>query len=60
MNKTMEVLVWLLVMCIMLGFMTSPLAAAVSFIMVSVTYFLVREKNVPEETDKNEDVVKND
>jgi uncharacterized membrane protein YphA (DoxX/SURF4 family) len=58
MNKTLQVLIWLLVMCIMLGFITSPLAAAVSFIMVSITYFLVREKNVPEETDKQEDVAK--
>ncbi|MBA2483180.1 MAG: hypothetical protein H0V39_01935 [Nitrosomonas sp.] len=58
MNKTLQVLIWLLVMCIMLGFITSPLAAAVSFIMISITYFLVREKNVPEETDKQEDVAK--
>lgn len=56
MNKTAQVLIWLLVMCIMLGLITSPLAAAVSFLMVSITYFLVREKNVPEETDKQEDV----
>ncbi|MDR4515076.1 hypothetical protein [Nitrosomonas sp.] len=58
MNKTLEVLIWLLVMCIMLGFITSPLAAATSFIMVSITYFLVREKKVPEETDKHEDASK--
>ncbi|MCP5245173.1 MAG: hypothetical protein H6937_04145 [Burkholderiales bacterium] len=58
MNKTLEVLIWLLVMCILLGFITSPLAAVTSFITVSVTYFLVREKNVPEETNKHEDASK--
>lgn len=58
MNKTLQVLIWLLVMCIMLGLITSPLAAAVSFITVSITYFLVREKNVSEETNKHEDASK--
>lgn len=58
MNQTIGVLIWLLVACIMVSFITSPLVAAVSFVTVFVTYLLVREKDVPEGKDEQEDASK--
>jgi len=41
MKKKMEAILWLLGMCGLLAFLISPLAAAISFVLATITFLLV-------------------
>jgi|CXWL01.1.fsa_nt_gi uncharacterized membrane protein len=60
MSKTIAALLWLLVMCISLAIIISPLAAVISFFAVSVTFYLFGEKNKQRETKDSINTPKNE
>ncbi len=46
MKKKIEAILWLLGMCGLLAFLISPLAAAISFVLATITFLLVGDVSV--------------
>ena len=60
MGKTAQTILWIFGMCVLMAIVISPPAGAISFVAVTITYFMVRDKEEPKKTKNLVDSPNND